>query len=103
MTRNKGIILDLFPPLSWDEEGITTALQTQEEADGEEGWDFSEEEIRYLAKVIAYYRSLPKREREPSFIADGEVDFDDPYEDGRIVIDMAFPDHLEPPASLLGP
>lgn len=97
-----GILLDIFPPLSWDEKGVALALEITNETDPPgESWGFTDEEIRFLASCVAYYRAnIPEDQWGDNFSISLDVDPEDPDEDGRIVIDMAYPPHLEPPASL---
>jgi hypothetical protein len=104
MVVERSITLDLFPPTSWEEDSIVEALEIQEEADRprDEQWDFTQEEMRYLARCIRFYmKEVPPEEWVDRFMVDTEIDFDDPHEDGRYVIGMVYPDHLEPPASLI--
>lgn len=102
MTEKNGIVLDLFPPTTWDEESIRIALEIQEAADEPEGWGFSEDELTFLAKCVAYYMRKPASEWGEAFEIDDTIDTsgEDPTEDGRFVICMDYPEHLEPPASL---
>lgn len=100
MKREDGIILDLFPPISWKPEDIKTALEIQMAADGEDGWQFTEAEIAYLSLAVSRYMTAPTETWGENFSVDAELDFDDPTEDGRIIIDMVYPEDMEPPASL---
>jgi hypothetical protein len=100
MTTDEGIILDLFPPLGWGEEDIRTALEIAEEVDGDNNWGFTLEDMAYLAKAISYYMNTPPAEWQGRFEMDSGINQRDPHEDGRYVIDMSYPSHLEPPSTL---
>lgn len=102
MEKQNGIIIDLFPPTDWSEESVVLALQIQEGVDSEssQDWQFSSEEIAYLAKCISYYMGLSPELWGDNFMVDDEIDFDDPETNGRIIIDLSYPSHLEAPASL---
>jgi hypothetical protein len=102
MKKDFGIILDLFPPLSWNEQDIITSLEIAEDADKETGtgWGFLPEDMAYLAKIIAYYKRKPPSEWGEDFEIDTDINFDDPMEDGRFIINMRFPEDMEPPSGL---
>ncbi len=100
MTSQDRITIDLFPPFSWDEAGILFALEVQEAADGAEGWGFNDDELRFLAQAVAYYMGKDPDERAGLFEIYTEIDPEDPDQDGRFLIQMTSPPHLEPSASL---
>lgn len=100
MAVEDGILLGLFPPVSWDEEGVRLALEIQEAADGEDGGGYSDDELTFLARCVTHYMSLDPSQWGHSFSIDTQIDPTDPNEDGRFVIEMDYPAHLEPPASL---
>lgn len=100
MAVENGIVMDLFPPMAWDEESVRVAIEIQEAADGEEGWGFSGEELTFLARSISYYMGIDPGEWAGSFEIESEIDPEDPNEDGRFVINMTYPGHIEAPASL---
>ena len=100
MARVNGIILELFPPLSWDEHGVRTALEIVDLTDDEEVIGYTDEELTFLSKSIEHYMNIAASEWGESFEVDTDIDFDDPNENGRFVVNMDFPPHLEPPASM---
>lgn len=100
MAIKNGIILELFPPLSWSESDIRIALEIQEAADEDELANFTQDELTFLAKAVAHYMGTPPASWAGRFSVDTDIDKEDPMENGRYVIDMDYPEHLEPPASL---
>ena len=92
--------MEFVAPTSWEEEDIHAALLL--EAADPDSENFSLEEIRFLAKSIFYYMSMPAKDWGELFsINIGEIDLDDPEQEVRSDLFMVYPEHLEPPASLL--